>query len=126
MNYKEKIINLLERLTNDFGYTKKEISKRIGVHQSKLNYVYQAKRVDRNLFTLLHVHFTELQIGKINNTITTDHTSIRHDQKLEAGLISEVNVIPKLDNNTGIALTRLREEIESLKMRIEQLEDKNK
>lgn len=126
MTYKEQIINIIDRLINEFGYTKKEIATRIGVHQSKLNYIYQAKRVDRNLLTLLQINFPELQLPKIPSTKSNDIASLKEVVKAADEMLDQVRDNPDAVEYLKKYMGDLYQEVEKMKKRIEQLEGKNK
>lgn len=126
MTYKEQIINIIDRLINEFGYTKKEIARRIGVHQSKLNYIYQAKRLDRNLLTLLQMNFAELQLPKIPSTKSNDIASLKEVAKAADEMLHQVRDNPDAVEYLKKYMGDLYQEVEKMKKRIEQLEDKNK
>jgi predicted transcriptional regulator len=61
MNRKELLVNYIQRLVVEFGYTKKQIADKIGLPATKLTNVLKAKRMDERLLALLIEHFPELQ-----------------------------------------------------------------
>lgn len=125
MNYKEQIISTIDRLVNEFGYTKKEIAHRIGVHASKINYVYQAQRVDRKLLLLLQNNFPELQLPKMPNVNNHDLESIKEMEKAATIMIEKVKDNPEALEYMTIYFGKVFSEIIDLRKRILDLE-KNK
>ena len=69
MTLKEMTINALEYLINVKGLSKREISRTIGIHPSRLTYVYGAKWVDPQLLEALHKHWPELKPTKAEDLL---------------------------------------------------------
>lgn len=117
-NKKELIRNYIDRLINEFGYSKRQIANVMECHHMKVVNVGKARRVDETFLKKLVDKFPELQLPPADKSqADTWKEHIAYAERQYDGIIND----PGVRDQMGKQLEELTRQIEIMRKLLEEL-----